>query len=118
MEWTPIFYTDRNGKSPVKDFILAQTDKTIAEILHTLKLLRIFHINLEMPFSKKITPELRELRIKHGTDYYRILYCAVPEQQFLLLHGILKKTDKLDKGDIVIAEKRLTDYQNRLADID
>ncbi|MDV2989102.1 MAG: type II toxin-antitoxin system RelE/ParE family toxin [Dehalogenimonas sp.] len=113
MEWTPIFYTDVNGNQPVKDFILCQSDSAIAEILHNLKLLRLFNIQLEMPISKKINSKIRELRIHHGSDYFRILYSAIPEKQFLLLHGILKKTDKLNEQAIETAEKRLADYIER-----
>ncbi len=113
MEWTPVFYADSNGDEPVKDFILAQPDSAVAEILHVLKLLRLFNITLEMPYSKKITSGLRELRIHHGSDYYRIIYCAVTEKRFLLLQGVLKKTDKLSERDIEIAAKRRLDYFNR-----
>ena len=110
MDWKPVFYEDNKGVEPVKDFILAQSDGAIAEIVHVFKLLRMFNITLEMPYSRKINELVRELRILHGSDYYRILYCAVPDKQFLLLHGIKKKTDKLNPQDIKLAEKRLGDY--------
>jgi phage-related protein len=74
------------------------------------KLLREFNITLEMPYSRKINNRLRELRILHGSDYYRILYCAVPDRQFLLLHGVKKKTNKLSPQDIKVAENRLERY--------
>jgi len=110
MDWKPIFYADAKGIEPVKDFILAQPNGAIAEILHVLKMLRLFNITLDMPYSRKISQRLRELRIQHGSDYYRILYCAVPDKQFLLLHGIKKKSDQLVEQDIKTAEKRLADY--------
>ena len=113
MEWKPVFYTDTDGNEPVKDFILAQSDSAIAEILHVLKLLRQFNVTLEMPYSRKITDQLRELRIHHGSDYFRILYTAISEKRFLLLHGVTKKTDKLTDRDISLSEKRLSDYFRR-----
>ena len=113
MEWKPVFYADSDGVEPVKDFILSQSDGAIAEILHVLKLLHLFNVTLEMPYSRKITENIRELRVHHGSDYFRILYSAIPGQYFLLLHGITKKTDKLSDRDIALAEKRLADYVAR-----
>jgi len=113
MDWKPTFYTSAGGNEPVKDFILAQPDAAVAEILHVLKLLRLFNVTLGMPHSRKVTDNLRELRIQHGSDHYRILYCAIPERRFLLLHGLTKKADKLNESDIETAEKRLAEYSNR-----
>jgi phage-related protein len=113
MDWKPVFFADTAGFEPVKEFILAQSDAAIAEILHVLKLLRQFNITLEMPYSRKITDNIRELRVHHGSDYFRILYSTVPEKQFLLLHGVLKKTDKLSDRDITLAENRLEDFLAR-----
>ncbi len=107
MEWQPVFYQDAKGREPARDFILAQSDGAIAEILHVLKLLRLFNVRLEMPYAHKVDECLRELRIKHGSDYYRILYCAIPEKRFLLLHAFTKKTGKLSPQDIELAETRL-----------
>jgi hypothetical protein len=67
MAWLVEFYIDPDGNEPVKDFILARSKGTIAEILHVFKLLREFNIGLGMPYVKKIDKSgLRELRIKHG----------------------------------------------------
>ena len=87
MDWNVIFYSDSEGNEPVKDFILSQSDGAIAEILHVLDLLRQFNITLRMPYVRKIDKSgVRELRIKHGSDIYRIfsllvqgvgLYCCM-----------------------------------------
>jgi len=69
MDWHVVFYIDDDGNEPVKNFILAQSDKAIAEILHVFKLLREFNVKLSMPYVRKIGKSgLRELRIKHGSD--------------------------------------------------
>ncbi|MFC2004410.1 type II toxin-antitoxin system RelE/ParE family toxin, partial [Chloroflexota bacterium] len=92
MNWQLFFYMDADGNEPVKDFILAQPDGSIAEILHVFKLLREFNIRLSMPYVRKIGKSgLRELRIKHSSDLYRIFYFAYVERKFVLLHAILKK---------------------------
>lgn len=114
MVWQVTFYIDDEGNEPVKDFILAQSDGAIAEILHVFKLLREFNIRLGMPFVRKISKSgLRELRIKHSSDLYRIFYFTYVEQKFVLLHAILKKEAKTPESDKKIAIKRMNDYKSR-----
>lgn len=114
MKWQVIFYMDKDGNEPVKDFILAQSNGAIAEILHVFKLLRDFNVKLSMPYVRKIDKSgLRELRIKHSSDLYRIFYFAYVEDKFVLLHAILKKEAKTPESDKQIAIKRMKDYKSR-----
>ena len=114
VDWRVIFYIDKEGNEPVKDFILGQPDGAIAEILHVFKLLRHFNITLGMPYIRKIDKSgLRELRIRHGSDLYRIFYFAYTGHKFILLHAILKKGDKTPQSDIELAIERMNDYKLR-----
>ena len=114
MYWRVVFYMDAKGNEPVKDFILAQPDRAIAEILHVFKLLREFNIKLGMPYVRKIGKSgLRELRIKHGPALYRIFYFTYVGRNLVLLHAILKKEARIPEGDIEIAIKRMNDYKSR-----
>ena len=114
MDWQVIFYIDDEGNEPVKDFILAQPDRAIAEILHVFKLLRLFNIELGMPYVRKIDKSgVRELRIRHGSDIYRILFFAHTERKFILLHAILKKEAKIAGSDKDLAIFRMNNYKSR-----
>jgi len=114
MEWHVVFYIDEDGNEPVKDFILGKNDGAIAEILHVFKLLRAFNITLGMPYVRKVDNSgIRELRIKHGSDIYRILFFAYTNRKFVLLHAIIKKQDKLSKTDLDLAIIRMNDYKTR-----
>jgi phage-related protein len=114
MDWQVVFYIDREGNEPVKDFILEQPDGAIAEILHVFKLLRGFNVTLGMPYVRKIDKSgLRELRIKHSSNLYRIFYFAYIEHKFVLLHAIVKKEDKTPESDKELARKRMNDYKLR-----
>jgi phage-related protein len=105
---------DAEGNKPVKDFILGQSDGAIAEILHVFKLLRRFNITLGMPYVIKIGKSgIRELRIKHGSDIYRIFFFAHTGKNFILLHAIKKKKDKISENDIYLAINRMNDYKSR-----
>jgi len=114
VDWQVIFYIDEEGNEPVKDFILGQPDGAIAEILHVFKLLRHFNITLGMPYVRKIDKSgIRELRIKHGSDIYRIFFFAYTGRKFILLHAILKKEDKTPESDKKLAIQRMDDYKSR-----
>ena len=105
---------DNRGNEPVKDFILGQSDGTIAEIIHVLKLLREFNTALGMPYVDKIGPSgIRELRIKHSSDIYRIYFFAHTGKRFVLLHAIKKKRTKVSQNDICLAIDRMNDYKAR-----
>jgi phage-related protein len=113
MEWRAVFYRDINGEEPVKVFILQQPDGAVAEILHVFDLLYRFDLSLGLPYVEKVRDKIWALRIKHSSDYYRILYFAYSGKKFILLHGVKKKTDKLRNNDIEIAIKRMIDHERR-----
>ena len=113
MDWQLIFFVDEDGNEPVKDFILLQPDGAIAEILHVFKLLRQFGTLLGMPYVRKIHKSgIRELRIKHGSDIYRILFFAGQGSKFILLHALLKKEDKLPIQDVDLAIQRMNSIKS------
>ena len=67
-----------------------------------------------MPFVRKVDKSgLRELRIKHSSDLYRIFYFAYIERKFVLLHAFLKKGAKTPESDKELAIKRMNDYRTR-----
>ena len=114
MDWHVVFYMDNRGNEPVKDFILRQSDAAIAEILHVLKLLREFNIALGLPYVDKIGRSgIRELRIKHSSDIYRIYFFAHAGREFVLLHAIKKKRSKISQNDLRLASDRMNDYKGR-----
>jgi len=113
MDWRLVFFIDEQDTEPVKDFILRQSDGAIAEILHVFKLLRQFGTTLGMPYVRKIhISGIRELRIKHGSDIYRILFCANKAHKFILLHAFLKKEEKLATTDVSLAIRRMNSIKS------
>jgi len=53
--------------------------------------------------------KLRELRIHHSSNQYRILYFFQIFDQIVLVHAFSKKTRELKKKDIDLAEKSMED---------
>ena len=111
--WQVLFFPTEEGHEPVKEFILQLDYGARHEIIHVLELLHEFNIGLGMPYVRKINKSgLRELRIKHGSDIYRIFFFAFTGQKFILLHIIMKKEDRTPITDKQLAIKRMIDYQS------
>lgn len=114
MDWQVVFYKDESGSEPVKEFILNQSDAAIGEILHVFDLLYRFNLSLGKPYIEKVKDRIWSLRIKHSSDYYRILYFTFSGKKFILLHAVKKKTDKLSKRDIELAIERMNKHEANL----
>lgn len=115
-DWQVLFYPTEDGYEPVKEFILQQDYKARVEILHVLELLYKSNLRLGMPYVRKINRSgLRELRVKHGSDIYRIFFFAFTGRKFILLHVIKKKEDKTPIIDKQLAIERMLDYKSRFS---
>lgn len=117
-DWQLLFYPTRENYEPVKEFILQLDYGARQEIIHVMDLLYKNNVKLRMPYVEKINKSgLRELRIKHGSDIYRILFFAFTGQKFILLHIIKKKKDKLPIAAIQLAIKRMEDFKSRFTSL-
>ena len=114
VKWQIEFYQDSHGNIPVQDFICQQSAKVEAKIYRHIDLLQDFGLSLGQPYITKLAgSDVWELRIRHSSNYYRILYFASSGRKFILLHALLKKTEKTPKNEIKIAQDRLFDYEAR-----
>ncbi len=91
--------------SALETFMYSLEVLTIAKVLRTLDLLEEFSYALGLPHSKKIYARLWELRIR-GKQEVRILYTFRP-LEIVLLHGFLKKTNRIAKREIRVALAKL-----------
>ena len=112
MNWEIEFYQDNQGDIPVQKFILGQSAKVQAKLLHFIDLLQESGMSLGQPYIKKLRgSDVWELRIRHSSNYYRILYFAFSGQKFILLHAFLKTTKETPKDEIEIAQDRINEYK-------
>ncbi len=89
----------------IEQFIAALEKPTIAKILRTFDLLEMFGYRLGMPHSKKIEDSLFELRIR-GVQEVRFLYTFQRGQIVIVLHGFVKKSEKLPVRELKLAQQR------------
>jgi len=105
MSWQIIEYETKRQDRPITLFIKKLRPKTIAKISRLIDLLSLYGPKLSMPYSKKLTSDLYELRVR-GKEQIRILYTFL-NTNIYLLHCFKKKTDKTPKKEIIVAKQRL-----------
>jgi phage-related protein len=111
-----VFYRDKNGKEPVLEYIeglVSRRDKNsginLRKILEYVRVLKTYGTQAGEPYIKHLYGEIWELRPIRE----RILFAAWAENEFILLHHFLKKTQKTPVSEIEQAIRRLEDYRER-----
>ena len=108
--WSIVFYKDHRGKCPPLEFIEELPVMEQAKIRNALRLLQEFGTNLSMPHAKPIQGKLWELR----PGGIRLFYFAYIEQQFVILHGYRKQSQKAPVGEIAIALRRMQELMEEV----
>jgi phage-related protein len=65
--------------------------------------------NLGMPHTRAMGGGLFELRVKGAEGIGRAFYCALVGRRIVILHGMVKKSDKTPVNDLRIARIRLNE---------
>lgn len=120
MNWEVEFYATESGDVPVEEFQLTLPPKHRAKSLHDIDQLARFGTALREPHVKPIKGGryrgLWELRTKFAGDISRIFYFLAVGNRFILLHGYIKKDDKLDVRELGIAKRYMEDFLKRQHD--
>jgi len=90
----------------IEDYLLSLEKATYSKTLKHIELLEIFGHKLTMPYSKRISHNLYELRIP-GQQKVRIFYCF-HNNQIYIVHAFIKKSQKTPRKEIKTAQKRIT----------
>lgn len=99
-------FETKSAQKRVDDFIKVQDLSTRKKIAFRINLLERFGMHLGMPYSRKITGNLYELRMR-GKVEVRIIY-SFKNNYAVLLHVFKKKQDKLPQREIETARSRLS----------
>ena len=90
--------------SKIKEIVAALDQETKNHVDELILLLEEKGSNLRMPFSKFIGHGIFELRAV-GTTHVRLLYCF-QDNKAIVLHIVIKKQNRLNNKDILLARKR------------
>lgn len=110
------FYRNKNGKSPVKDYIIELSKRKDKDSRIKFNKIRDYLIILSEhgtragePYIKHLDGDIWELRPIRD----RILFASWDGQGFILLHQFMKQTQKTPPVEIDKAKKNLADYKER-----
>jgi len=108
------FYRTQAGASPVEEFLDSLNDKQTAKIAWVLRIIRDYERVSKEYFKKLIgTDDIWEIRIKLGRDSFRILCFFDGGKIIVLTNGFVKKSQKTPLSEIITAEKRKKEYNER-----
>lgn len=104
------FYQTAAGAEPVRDWLLALDDedrRIIGVDIATVE----FGWPVGMPTCRSLGGGLWEVRSSLPRRREGRVIFAVVEEQMVLLHGFIKKSQKTPKADLDLAAKRLKDVK-------
>lgn len=99
-----VLYQNVRGDSLVDNELEKFDSRTYAKYLRLVGLLFEYGPGLRMPFSRRLTKNLSELRTR-GKNPVRVIYC-LSKEVYVLLHVFQKKTNKTPTREINTAEAR------------
>lgn len=105
------FYQTDLGNEPVREWLksLATDDKkAIGADIRTVQI----GYPIGMPLVRKLAPNLYEVRSKITNGIARVIF-TIDDNQMILLHGFVKKSQKTPQTDLDTAKARLTHYKGQ-----
>jgi phage-related protein len=107
------FYRTQSGGCPVEEFLDTLTGKQAQKVIWVLRLVEQLD-PVPVQYLKKLvgTDGLWEARAQHGGDTFR-LFGFFEGPQFWVVSGFAKKTEKVPRQEIELAEARRQDYLSR-----
>lgn len=100
-----VFYRSQAGNEPVREWLLSlnRADrKTIGQDVKTAQ----YGWPLGMPLIRKLEPRVREVRSHISGGIARVIF-TVDGSVMVLLHGFVKKSQKMPAADLKTAQQRL-----------
>ena len=103
-----IFYMELSGKEPVREWLF-ELDKQDRRKIGRDILSVQYQWPIGMPLVKPISKGLWEIRTSLDNRIARIFF-MIHGKEMVLLHGIIKKTQKTPPSEIALAKKRASSF--------
>ena len=106
-----IFYHLENGKCPVEEYLESLSNKQVEKVFFVLDLIESIDI-VPRKFFKKLeaNDDIWEVRVQHANNIFRLFGFFDGNDLVVLNHAFTKKTQKIPRKEITIAEQRKKDY--------
>jgi phage-related protein len=111
-----LFYRTQSDDCPVEEFLDTLSGKQAQKVVWVLRLVEQLD-PVPAQYLKKLvdTDGLWEVRAQHGGDIFRLLG-FFDGSKFLVVSGFAKKTEKIPRQELGVAEARRQDYLSRRTD--
>ena len=106
------FFKTELGKEPVRDWLMSLPKDERQKIGEDIKTVE-FGFPIGMPTCRPMGKGLYEVRTNLENKITRILF-SVEGDKMILLHGFVKKTQKMPKEDLDLAFKRQSKFRNKI----
>ncbi|PKQ19401.1 MAG: hypothetical protein CVT66_10235 [Actinobacteria bacterium HGW-Actinobacteria-6] len=103
------FYSTASGNEPVREWLLGLTREERRAVGEDIKTAQ-YGWPLGMPLIRKLEPSLWEVRSHIPVGIARVIF-TIDGQMMLLLHGFVKKSQKMPATDLKTARQRLSDLR-------
>jgi phage-related protein len=109
-----LFYRTQAGHCPVEEFLDSLSGKQAQKVVWVLRLVEELE-SVPSQYLKKLvgTEGLWEVRAQHGGDTFRLIGFFDGARLLVLTSGFAKKTEKIPRPEILLAERRREDYRSR-----
>jgi phage-related protein len=112
MALTIRFYATARGTSHIRDFLRSLPPKHRMKCTSYLKRIREHGTNLPSNIVKHLESGLWEARPEYGGIEYRFLFFIIGSDQMVIVSAVTKKRDKLERGVIETALRRMQDWRS------
>lgn len=105
-----IYYISSKGNCPIKEFLDSLSEIQQAKILRVIEIIKNYGLQQARSYVKKITnTPFWEIRIL-GRDNIRVVYVVPYKDTVLILHGFIKKSQKIPGKELSLAFKRYKEW--------
>lgn len=107
-----IYYVSSRGDRPIKKFLDSLSEIQQAKILRVIEIIRNYGLQQARPYVKKLTDTpFWEIRIL-GRDNIRVIYVVPYKDTVLILHGFIKKSQRIPEKELSFAFKRYKEWMS------
>ena len=112
-DWSIVFYTEEDGRSPVAEFLDGLDIKTRARFDWSIEQLRRRNVQARPPLVRHLDGKLWRLREESDTNSYHIIYVFFTGRHIVFLHGFQKKSQRTPRREIETALAHLDRFTAR-----
>lgn len=111
--WEIEFYEQPGGGCPVQEFLDSlDKERELPHVMFVFSLGEEKGNKLGLPHSRPLREGLFEYRVRANRKLFRFPY-FFDHGNIVITHGLIKKTDKLPKGELEKAKKYRSSYLER-----